>query len=259
MKIRTALITGASAGIGAEFTRQLAKLGYSPIITARRENRLMDLAAEIEQISGTEVKIIAGDLTKRSFVEELEQLIRETESLEFLVNNAGFGVSGKYCEQSIAKHQRMIDVHISATVRLTHAAVEGMRNRKKGYIINVSSVAGFIPTGGGPGYSASKAYLNSFSTNLQTSLAGTGVRIQALCPGYTYTEFHNSGDYQGKERETLPKWVWMTAEDVVEYSLKKVDSGQVIAVPGFKNRLIVFFLKSRIANTLMSVRNRFIK
>ena len=250
-----ALITGASSGIGSAYARELAINGWDLIITARREEKLRRLAEQLTSAHEISVEVIPADLTILTEVNRLEDKIR-SDDLVMLVNNAGFGVSGPYHEQTIDRHQRMIDVHVTATVRLTHAALPVMLLRKRGYIINVSSVAGFLPAGAGPGYCASKAYLNVFSTNLQSLLSGRGIKVQALCPGYTYTEFHSSSDYHGNEREVLPRWLWMTAEDVVRYSLRKLADRKVIAVPGLKNRMIVFFLKSRLAGAVMSWRNR---
>jgi short-subunit dehydrogenase len=253
----TALITGASAGIGAEYARQLAAHGFDLILSARRAERLEELADELSGQYGISVDIHPADLTKRSEVEGLEERIRSESKLVILVNNAGFGVSGKYVLRGIENHQRMIDVHVTATVRLTHAALSGMIERRRGYVINVSSIAGFIPVGGGPGYAASKAYLNVFSTNLQSAMPEF-IRVQALCPGYTYTEFHTTSDYNGNEREVLPRWVWMTAEDVVHYSLSKLDTKKVIVVPGFKYRVVAFLLRSGIGGALMALRGRFL-
>jgi short-subunit dehydrogenase len=253
----TALITGASAGIGAEYARQLAAHGFDLILSARRAERLEELAEGLSGQHGISVDIHPADLTKRSEVEGLEQRIRGESKLVILVNNAGFGVSGKYASRGVENHQRMIDVHVTATVRLTHAALSGMIERRRGYVINVSSIAGFIPVGGGPGYAASKAYLNVFSTNLQSTMPEF-IRVQALCPGYTYTEFHTTPDYNGNEREVLPRWVWMTAEDVVRYSLSKLDTKKVIVVPGFKYRVVAFLLRTGIGGALMALRGRFL-
>lgn len=249
-----AFVTGASAGIGEVYCRQLAAAGYDLIVTARRVERLEALGLELTDQFGAATEAISADLTDRSDVERLEARIAACDRLVILVNNAGFGVSGAYPDQPIEHHQRMIDVHITAAVRLAHAALPGMTARGRGYIINVSSVAAFVPVGGGAGYSASKAYLNSFSTNLQAALEGTGVRVQALCPGYTYTEFHSSGTYQGHERESLPTWVWMTSAEVVKYSLDRLDSGRVIVVPGWKYKLIVWLLTSSLGRLLMGLR-----
>ncbi len=256
-KVGTALITGASAGIGVEYARQLASYGYDLIVSARRADRLEALAEELAENHGVSVDAHPADLTKRSDVEELEERIRNESELVILVNNAGFGVSGTYISRGVENHQRMIDVHVTASVRLTHAALSGMIERSRGYIINVSSIAGFIPVGGGPGYAASKAYLNVFSTNLQSTMPRF-IRVQALCPGYTYTEFHSTDNYHGNEREVLPRWVWMTAEDVVRYSLSKLDSNKVIVVPGFKYRVLAFLLRTGIGGVLMALRGRFL-
>lgn len=251
---RTALITGASAGIGEAFARRLAALGYDLIISARRVERLEGLAAELRRDYGIAVSCTPADLSQLEEIQKLEAVIKETGNLELLINNAGFGISGHYVEQSIDRHQRMIDVHITATVRLTHAALRGMIARHRGFVINVSSIAAWVQVGAGPGYCASKVYLNSFSTNLDGAVRDQGVRIQALCPGYTYTEFHNSADYQGTERETLPKWVWMTAEEVVDESLRRLGSEKAIVIPGLKNRIAVFFLNSFISRLIMRIR-----
>jgi short-subunit dehydrogenase len=250
----TVLITGASSGLGAEYARQFAAQGYGLVLTARRADRLAEVAESLGQRHGIQVSVVPGDLTDRAFVDEMETLIRDMDGLVVLVNNAGFGVSGPYAEQPIARHQRMIDVHITAAVRLTHAALPGMIRRGKGFIVNVSSIAAFIPAGSPPGYTASKAYLNAFSLNLDSLVRHKGVRIQALCPGYTRTGFHSSDQYQGTERETFPDWVWMSSEDVVACSLRKLTSRKVIVIPGFKYQLIAVLLRSRIGTSLMGLR-----
>jgi len=250
-----ALVTGASSGIGEEFARQLAAAGCDLIITARRRDRLEALRDEIAEGSGRRVEVLEADLSTESGRKALEARVRSESRLTVLVNNAGFGISGNYIEQPVESHQRMIDVHITAVVRLCYAAVPGMLDRGLGFIINVSSIAAFIPAGGGPGYSASKAYLNSFSANLQ-SLVAPSIRIQALCPGYTYTEFHNSADYQGNERQVLPKWAWMTSEQVVDCSLRSLKSGKVIVIPGLKNRLVAELLRSSLGGAIMGWRSR---
>ena len=250
----TVLITGASSGLGAEYARQFAAQGYGLFLTARRAERLAEVAEPLGKRHGIHVGVLPGDLTERAFVNELEALIRDMDDLVVLVNNAGFGVSGPYADQPVDRHQRMIDVHITAAVRLTHAALPGMIRRGKGFIVNVSSVAAFIPAGSPPGYTASKAYLNAFSLNLDSMVRSKGVRIQALCPGYTRTGFHSSDQYQGTERETFPGWVWMSSEDVVACSLRKLNSRKVIVIPGFKYQLIATLLRTRVGGRLMGLR-----
>lgn len=251
----TAFITGASSGIGKAFARKLAERGFDLCVTARRAARLEALAQELRACFQSSVETLPADLADPQDLANLVRRVSQEEGLRILVNNAGFGVSGQYVEQSIDRHQRMIDVHITAAVRLTHAALPSMLQQQSGYIINVSSIAAFVPVLGGPGYCASKAYLNSFSTNLQSFVSQRGISVQALCPGYTYTEFHSSEDYRGNERETLPEWVWMTPDEVVDYSLNRLGSGKVIVIPGLKNRLISFFLRSSVGRILMSKRD----
>lgn len=259
MQGKRALITGASSGIGAEYARQLAAAGCDLLLTARRAERLRELADRLREKFDVSVDVLAADLSSSEDLAELEERIAGEEKLGVLVNNAGFGLSGNYLGHPVEAHQQMIDVHISATVRLTHAAIPVMSRQERGYIINVSSIAAFIPFGGSPGYSASKAYLNVLSTHLAPLLRPRGIWIQSLCPGYTYTEFHTREGYAGNERERLPRWAWMTPEKVVQESLRRIEGKRVIVVPGWKNRVTAALLRSPVSGFLMSLRSRFMK
>jgi len=234
-----ALITGASAGIGAEFARQLAARGYDLILVARRRERLEHLAAEIQSQHRVVIDIQPADLSILSEIQRLERLIEETENLEVLVNNAGFGIPGLFVDTEIDSIMMMIKVHVEATVRLTHAALPSMISRGLGFIIQVSSVSAFASSTGSPTYGATKAYLNAFVDGLVTELYDTGVKVQALCPGMTRTEFHNSPQYEKfRVHERLPSFVWMDAEDVVRGSLETIQRRSGIYVPGFGYKLI---------------------
>jgi short-subunit dehydrogenase len=235
---RTALITGASSGIGAAFARQLAPIGYNLILVARREERLTAFAAELQRRYPIGTEVLVADLANAADIERIERRIAELESLDLLINNAGFGAPGQFVEADLTTQLNMIHVHVVASVRLTRAALPGMIARDHGAIINLSSIASLVPIPGSATYSASKAYLNVFSEALQAELIGTGVKIQALCPGFTHTGFHDTPEHKGFHRSRIPEAMWMSAEDVVTESLSALDRRQVIFVPGLKNRLV---------------------
>jgi len=241
-----ALVTGASAGIGESFARKLASQGFNLIIVARRKERLHKLATFLQQEHGITVEVVAADLSKQNDVVKIEKKIAETQTLEVLVNNAGFGVAGKFIEAPIEKELEMSAVHVDAAIHFTRAAVTHMVQRGWGIIINLSSLASFFPIPGGVMYSATKAFLKEFSISLAIELLGTGVRVQALCPGFTHTEFHSVRDYKdrGFDKSVVPKAMWMEADEVVRQSLAAVRKNKVVLIPGFKNRCLLFFLNT---------------
>ncbi len=233
MPRKLALITGASSGIGETFARKLAARGYALLLVARREDRLQRLASELP-----DAEALAADLSTSSGISKVENAIASSPGLELLVNNAGFGTLGRFWQAPLAGQQQMLDVHITAIMRLTHAALRGMTERGRGAVISVSSVAGFNQSAGNVMYCSSKAWINSFTLGLDLELRGLNspVRVQALCPGFTVTEFH---DTLGVNPNLIPRWLWMTADDVVEDSLRGLDRGDVIVVPGWKYKAIV--------------------
>lgn len=246
----TVVITGASSGIGAAFARSLASRGYDLVLVARRQERLTSLGAEAHQKFRVHARVLPADLSDPVDVERVAKAIHEIGDLEILVNNAGFGVPGRFAEVEPEKSMAMIQVHVLATVRLCRAALPGMIARGRGSIINVSSIAGFLASPWNATYSATKAYLNVFSKALQIELKGTGVRVQALCPGLTHTEFHDHPEYRDYKTR-LPEFLWMRAEDVVRQSLDALQNGGVICIPGFKNRLIVAVIGNRVGALLL--------
>ncbi len=246
----TALITGASSGIGATFARQLAFRGYDLILVARRADRLQALATELCHQFSIQAEVLAADLTAPDDLKRTEQRIADHDSLTMLVNNAGFGLPGTFASVPMERSQDMIDVHVIATTRLCHAALPGMMARKQGAIINVSSLAALIPVH--VAYSATKAYINMFSEALQEEVRGDGIRVQALCPGFTVTEFHDTPDYDGKDgRDGIPKFLWMSANDVVRGSLSALEHGPVIYVPGTWYRLAAVIMRSALAPVII--------
>jgi short-subunit dehydrogenase len=239
MKSNVALITGASSGLGAVFARRLAAQGYDLVLVARREEQLAALAAELQHRHSISVEILAADLSRPADVERVESRIAAIEGLDVLVNNAGFGTTGRFAEVDLAKSLDMIQVHVTACMRLCRAALPGMVARRRGALINVASVAAFTPMPGNANYAATKAYLLTFSKALHAELMGTGVKVQALCPGFTYTGFHDTSEFDGFKRSQIPAIMWMTAEDVVAASLKALKRNQAVCIPGLRYRLLV--------------------
>ncbi len=228
-----ALITGASSGIGEVFARKLSERGYSLILVARRKERLEKLAAELGN-----AEVLVADLTVDSDLHAAEQRIAAEPRLELLINNAGFGVQGSFWEASLDALDRMHHLHIIAIERLTHAALKGMVERRKGNIVNVSSVSGFLSTPYAVSYCATKAWINTFTEGLYLELKciGSPVRVQMLCPGFTYTEFHQT---LGMDRGVIPRSLWMAAEDVVDTSLRSLEQNRLVVIPGWRYRLFV--------------------
>ncbi len=238
MADRVAALTGASSGIGEAFARRLAAEGWNLLLTARRRERLESLAQELTERHSVAVEVFPADLESESDLGRLEERLASLPGLELLVNNAGFGLPGAFWELSAAGHLSMLTVHVLATVRLTRAALPAMRERGRGGVINVASIAAFWPVGS-TAYHASKAYLVAFSRGLAQELEGSGVRVQALCPGFTYTGFHDSEHYKGDEREKTPRWMWMEADPVAAISLSDLARGRTVCVPGFRNRFLL--------------------
>ncbi len=234
-----ALVTGASAGLGATFARALARRGYDMVLVARRRERLENLASELRDRFGVEAEPLPADLTKDEELHRVEDYLRE-KSVSCLVNNAGFGNMPMFHEDDVGSQEAMIRLHVLAVARLTHAALPGMMQRGEGNIINVSSVAAFIQGGSGILYCATKAWINSFTEGIHLLASDSGVRVQALCPGFTITEFH---DVMGMDRGTVPRKWWMKAEDVVAASLKGLDRGKLFVVPGTRYKLMVLLIK----------------
>ena len=230
---RTALVTGASAGLGAEYARQLAGLGADLVLTARREDRLAALAEELRAGGGT-VQVVPADLSRPAAPAAL--MAAAEAPIDILVNNAGFGLPGTYDAATWDQQRDFIQLMATACAELAHRALPGMYERGWGRVVNVASLAGIVPGSAGHTlYGATKAFLISFSQSLAAEGAGRGVRAQACCPGFTYTEFHDVNGTRG-EAETMPKWLWMQADEVVGGSLRALEDGPAVYVPGRVNK-----------------------
>jgi short-subunit dehydrogenase len=239
----TALVTGASAGLGREFCAQLAARGYDLIVTARDAERLRALAAELETRHGVAVEVLPSDLTRDEEVTRVADRIAAAHEVSLLVNNAGFGTTGSIARTPPEPQAAMVRLHVLAPLRLTQAALPVLLARGAGAIVNVSSVASFIYSPGNVNYCATKAYLTTFSEGLALELRGTGVRVQALCPGFTRSEFHARMG-AGGPGAARPRFMWMSAEDVVRASLLQLErGGPVVCVPGAVNRAIVLLIR----------------
>jgi short-subunit dehydrogenase len=235
-----AVVTGASAGIGREFAGQLAKRGYDLLLVARDRDRLTRAAATLAATYGAVAEAFQADLSRDDDVTRLAERIAASPRLTLLVNNAGFGTRGRLAEIDPGEQVAMVRLHTLAPMRLTRAALPVMLRNRAGAVVNVSSVASFIYSAGNANYCATKAYLRTFSEGLAAELAGTGVRVQALCPGFTRTEFHS----RMAEPDRLPRFAWLSAEAVVEHSLRCLDrGGPTVCIPGLRFRIVVGIIR----------------
>lgn len=230
-----ALVTGASSGIGAAFAERLAQDEYDLVVVARDRARLEKLAAELRKRHGVEVEVLSADLTRDADLSLVENRIAGDSRLAMLVNNAGFGTAGAFARLDPDREEEEIRLNVLALVRLTRAALPGMIACRRGAVINVSSMAAFQPGPYNATYCATKAYVNSFTEALHEELRGTNVKVQALCPGFTRTEFQKRA---GIDVSSLPEFMWMSPESVVDASLEGLQSSEVVLVPGLANRAV---------------------
>jgi short-subunit dehydrogenase len=233
-----AVITGASSGLGVVFARKLAA-DHDLLLIARRKDRLETVAAELTAQYGCSAEILAADLTDEGDLTAVADRIAAEPRLGLLVNNAGFGARGLFWESDLEVQEQMHLLHVMATVRLSHAALRNMVAKNAGGLINVASVAAFVQRAGSVSYGATKRWMASFTEGLHLELKsiGSAVKVQALCSGFTYTEFHAT---LGMERKSIaPPSLWLQPEFVVDESLKALERGKLIVVPGWKYKAIV--------------------
>ncbi|GAA2420990.1 SDR family oxidoreductase [Streptomyces glaucus] len=220
------MITGSTAGIGAAFARRLAADGHDLVLVARDTGRLREQATELHDRHGIEAEVLTADLATDEGIDAVAARLGDRRNpVDLLINNAGFGNKGRFLDVSMADELRMLKVHCEAVLRLTSAAAEAMRERGRGGVVNVASVAAFVPRGT---YGASKAWVVQFTQGVARDLAGSGVRLMALCPGFVRTEFHQRA---GMGTDNIPNWLWLDADKLVAAALADLARGKTLSVP----------------------------
>ena len=229
----TALVTGATAGIGAAYADLLAKAGFDLVLVARDLPRLNTVANNLKTSYKIKVETIKADLTKPVQLAKVEKrLANAAKPIEVLINNAGFGIKDSFLDSDLKREQELLDVLVTAPMRLTHAVLPLMVKRNSGIVVNVSSIASWIAGGT---YSSAKSYLTVFSEYLNNELKGTKVKVSALCPGFTRTEFHQ----RGKMRMSgLPNFMWLDANKLVAKSWSDAQKNKAVSVPGFQYKTL---------------------
>ena len=230
-----ALVTGATAGIGESFTRLLAAEGFNLVLVARDEARLHERAQGLKDKYGADSVVIVADLATESGSAKVEDYLANNE-VEVLINNAGFGINKAFTMSDLAKEEEVLKVLVRTPMRLMHVALPKMKERNSGVVINVSSVASFIAGGA---YSASKSYLTVLSESLHTELSATNIKVSALCPGFTRTEFHQRGRMK---MAGLPEFMWLNSDALVAKAWKDALAGKPVSIPGWQYKLLVGFI-----------------
>jgi short-subunit dehydrogenase len=234
----TALITGSTAGIGAAFARRLAADGHNLVLVARDTKRLGEQATELHDRHGIEAEVLTADLGTDAGIEAVAARAADRRNpVDLLINNAGFGNKGRFLDVPMADELLMLKVHCEAVLRLTAAATEAMRERGRGGVVNVASVAAFVPRGT---YGASKAWVVQFTQGAAKDLAGSGVRLMALCPGFVRTEFHQRA---GMGTDNIPGWMWLDADKLVASALADLARGKSLSIPDPRYKALMGIVK----------------
>jgi short-subunit dehydrogenase len=247
----TALITGSTAGIGAAFARRLAADGHNLVLVARDTERLREQATELHDRHGIEAEVLTADLSSDAGIDAVAARLGDRKhAVDLLVNNAGFGNKGAYLDVPMADELTMLKVHCEAVLRLTSAAAGAMRERGRGGVVNVASVAAFVPRGT---YGASKAWVVQFTQGAARDLAGSGVRLMALAPGFVRTEFHQRA---GMGTDNIPGWMWLDADKLVAAALIDLARGRTLSVPDPRYKALMGLVKVAPRSLLGGVTSR---
>jgi short-subunit dehydrogenase len=229
-----ALVTGPTSGIGLSFAHALARRGHDLVLVARHQERLVRLSAELESTYGVRTEVLVADLIDRAQLATVEdRLADRSEPVRLLVNNAGFGLKGRFTDSRIDQEQAQLDVLVTAVMRLTHAGLRTMLAEQTGQIVNVSSVAGFLQRGS---YSAAKSYVTKLSLWAHHEYGKQGVQVMALCPGFVRTDFHNR---LGSDTDSAPRMLWLEPDRLVAEALADLDAGKALSVPSKRYKAIV--------------------
>lgn len=247
----TALVTGATAGLGRAFASRLAGLGYDLVLVSRDVDRLDEVAADLRHRFGCQVEVLAADLVDRAQCQRVADRVADPERpVDLLVNSAGHGIRKPFLANPVQVEEALLDLHVRATLVLTHAAVTAMVERGSGGVVNVSSVAGWLPRGS---YSAHKAWVTTFSQAIAGQVASRGVRVMALAPGYMRTEFH---DRAGIKTGSVPQVAWQDPDDVADEALRAWEAGESVHVPGLGYRVAAAALRHVPFETMHRMRRR---
>jgi len=241
MGTQTALVTGATSGIGAAFARRLATDGHDLVLVARDSARLEETAQRLRERPGAQVEVLVADLATDAGQEAVAARLADAQRpVDLLVNNAGVSLNTPFLRSTAEAEARLLSLNVHAVMRLTLAALPGMVARERGAIVNVSSVAGFGAAMPGSTYPASKAWVTNFTESVALSVGRFGVRLMALCPGYVRTEFHQRA---GINMSKTPGWLWLDADELVADALRDLRRGKVVSVPDWKYKVAVFALR----------------
>jgi len=233
-----ALVTGPTSGIGRSFARALAARGHDLVLVARNEDRLAETADELRSTYGIAVEVLPADLVDRAQLAKVEaRLADRGEPVRLLVNNAGFGLRGRFLDNDLAQEQAQLDVLVTAVMRLTHAALGTMLAERRGQIVNVSSMAGFLQRGS---YSAAKSYVTKLSQWAHHEYAGQGVQVMAVCPGFVRTEFHQR---LGSDTDSAPRLLWLDPDRLVAEALADLDAGRALSIPSKRYKAIAVVVR----------------
>lgn len=237
---RTAMVTGPTSGIGAAFAERLAATGHDLVLVSRDADRLERVAEDLRSRHGVRASVVPADLATPDGLAGVEARLRDGEPVDLLVNNAGSSLNKAFLRASADEEEGLLRLNVIAVMRLTHAALPGMVARQSGSIVNVSSVSGFATVMPGSTYPASKGWVTNFTESVGLSVRRFGVRLMALCPGYTRTEFHSRA---GIDMSKTPAWLWLDADRVVRDGLRDLARGKLLSVPDWRYKTAVFGMR----------------